>query len=267
MPDSPNNKDQGPDIQPEEQTELPDTAERGRALLETKDRQGEKASSKQELRIATVVSIAAAVVSIVSAGYTVIHAREQERHNKRIELTSMIEKLVLLQDHPNDQYFILGRLAARLIDELPDEVAPPEYSIVARSLLSSGSAPRAIEYGEKAVRNAESISDKTWALRQLGWTYTQSGAIEKGRDTYTRALQIFHQNGIDEESVWVKGDLATTYADWGEIAAIMAQCKDANAAKAKLRILLPTIIPADDRSFAEEKAKRMDPYLDKCVQP
>ena len=147
MPNSPDNKDQGPDIQPEQQTELPDTAERGRALLEAKDRQGEKESSKQELRIATVVSIAAAVVSIASAGYTVIHAKEQERHNKRIELTSMIEKLVLLQDDPNDQYSILGRLAARLIDELPDEVAPPEYSIVARSLLSSGSAPRAIEYG------------------------------------------------------------------------------------------------------------------------
>ena len=109
---------------------------------------------------------------------------------------------------------------------------------------------------EKAVRNAESISDKTWALRQLGWTYTQSGAIEKGKDTYTRALQIYHQNGIDEESVWVKGDLAATYADWGEIAAIMDQCKDAEAAKAKLGILLPTIIPADRSKLRREKGEK-----------
>jgi tetratricopeptide (TPR) repeat protein len=119
-------------------------------------------------------------------------------------------------------------------------------AIVARSLLSSGSAPRAIEYGEKAVRSAESISDKTWALRQLGWTYTQSGAVEKGKGTYTRALQIFRQEGIDEGSVWVKGDLADTYADWGQIAAIMGQCEEAKAAKAKLEILLPAIITADD---------------------
>jgi N-acetylglutamate synthase/N-acetylornithine aminotransferase len=64
----------------------------------------------------------------------------------------------------------------------------------------------------------------------------------------------------------VKGDLADTYADWGKIAAIMGQCEEAKAAKAKLEILLPAIITADDQSFLKEKAKTMDRYLDTCVQ-
>lgn len=251
------------------EAETPDVAERQQALQEAREAAGEKKSGiRPLLNTATVVSIAAAIVSIASASYSYIHGREQDRHNRRIELTNIVEKLASLQDNDAEyqQYVILAKVAPQIMNEVSDEVSGPEYSIISRALLSGGDTLRALEYSQKAVDKAETenIYDFTWALRQLGWTQMQSGAFEDGKTSYLKALEVFHQRNVDEGHALVKTDKAFTFADWGQIAAIVGRCNEARDARTALAALLPAVIFPGDQTSLLEKLDKLDRVLAVC---
>jgi tetratricopeptide (TPR) repeat protein len=210
--------------------------------------------------------MAAAVVSIIAAAYAYFHGRAEEQHARRTELTSLVEKLVTYQDNYSDDYPILARLAPRLVNELPDQVSGPEYSIIARALLSSGDTNRALDYARRAVDKAENLNDRNWARRQLGWTLMQTGKIPEGQETYSSALRSFHDEQIDEDLAWVKVDKAYTLADWGQIAAIVGLCDRSKGLHDQLENLLPEIIFPDDHKSLDEKLKLIGSFLNVCYQ-
>jgi tetratricopeptide (TPR) repeat protein len=251
-----------------ERTELPDIRERAHAVVESMEAGGE-GTPKRFWSIknwATWVSVVAAVVSVAVAAYSTAHGWAQERHAKRIELTAMIEKLVTLQDNPNDQYAVLGKLAPRLLDELSSDVSGPEYSIVARALLASGNTKLAITYAQEAVRKAENTNDKTWAWRQLGWILIQSGANDAGDETYSKALNVFRQENIDEQQVSVKTDKAYTYVDWAQVAALSSRCEKSRELRKEAQGLMPSVVFQVDEKVLTSRLNELDGYLNVCSE-
>ena len=135
---------------------------------------------------------------------------------------------------------------------------------MARALVYSGDTFQALDYGLKAVSRAENVNDLTWALRQLGWTLMQKGDLEDGKATYVKALQVFRDRGVDESQMWVKADKAYTYADWGQIAAIVGRCDEGKNARAQLANLLPDVIFSGDRRSLSDKLEELDRYVTAC---
>jgi tetratricopeptide (TPR) repeat protein len=235
-----------------ERHESPDLSDRAQAIEEAKDG-GEEDMPNEAASIkywATWVSVVAAAFSIAVAVYSTTHGWVQERHAKRLELTQMIGKLVELQENPktDEGSIVLGKLAIGLIDELSPDVSGPEYSIVARALLTGGNVALAKTYAQKAVVQADTTGDKTWALRQLAWILIQSGAYSEGDSTYNKALNVFPLK--DQAQVPVKNDQAATYVYWTQVSALMGRhdkaCELFNEAQKRLK---SGIFPEDKKNL------------------
>lgn len=259
-PDPPNAQSELLRIDAEADAEL-DTVELARRSIELREQMEHRRQQSPEPRqwhrnTAAVVSVLAAVVSIISAGLSYWRGHEQEQHNRRIEFTALVQRMIALQDDPTDEYQVLARLAPAMIPDIAGDVSAPEYAIVARALSSGGDSERALGYARKARDlSRDNLSDLTWALRQLGWIQIQNGSLAEGMGTYESALGQFKQRGIDESLPWVVSDKTATYVDRGVVLAITGRCDEALSDYCAFTRLSPKVIFSGDRKIYESRAK------------
>jgi hypothetical protein len=239
----------------QDRREQADTAERGHAVEETVEKQHSR------LRTATVVSIAAAIVSILSAGYSVWEGREQDRHARRMQLANVVEKLARLQQHPNEEYVVLARLTPGLLAGAGDDISSPEYAIMARAVRSSGDVNTALSLAKTSVDKAKTLPDTTWALRQYAFTLHQLGQSSNGDAEFGKALSLAEKFGSRSAILAERG---YTLVDWEEAAATFGKCDQAHKLKGQLDSLLPALSDPLDKELINSRVEQVAPIEQTC---
>jgi hypothetical protein len=234
--------------------------------MEAEKKQTANKHSKH-LQAVTIISVIAALVSIGSTGFTLLREREQAKHTLRNELTTLIQRLTTLQDQDqdnSDEYQILGRLAYNTASRIEDQVSAPEHSLIAGALLASGDFIKSQLVANKAVRVADNMYDKTWALRQLAWIEFQVDGDAKGGSIYTQALETYKQYGQDENSPGVKSNIVYTYVEWSKALAVNGKCREAEVKKDEYLRWLPAVVFRNERQKLKGKENDLLEYLRNC---
>jgi hypothetical protein len=247
---------------PEHRRESCDVEEAARAIDEAAETKPREMHSR--LRVATVVSVAAALVSMLSAGYSFWEGREQNRQQRRLQLADVVEKLATLQETPNDKYIVLARLTPSLLVGIEDEVSSPEFAIMARAIRSSGDVVTALRLARFGVDRAKTAADRTWALRQYAFTLFQAGKADDGNAEFQNALDLGSVKEFGSRASAVT-DRAYTLADWEEAAATFGMCDKAREVKAKLA-MLPSISFSADRKAIAARLEEIAPLEDSCYK-
>jgi hypothetical protein len=212
-----------------------------------------KGSSPWYRNIPVVVSMVVAVLAFVFSLVTTIlsdrRIEQEEKHQTRVELRSLIQRLIsiptenfqLERKYANDpaaraflepklraESVVLTTQAADLIDQLPGELTASEYEAVAYADFQAGvpgAGLKLVRTGIEATEdNVEEDPPGFLALLRLqGQLYFSEGRLQRGRQSFSRAMKLFDL--YNEPSRFIKmTTLGLTQITWASTEINAGQC-------------------------------------------
>jgi hypothetical protein len=212
-----------------------------------------KGSSPWYRNIPVVVSMVVAVLAFVfSLVTTVLSDRridKEEKHQTRVELRGLIQRLITIptenfqleRKYTNDpaaraflapklraESNVLATQAADLIDQLPGELTASEYEAVAYADFQAGvpgAGLKLVRTGIEATKGdiEEDPPGFLALLRLQGQLFFAEGNLQRGRQSFSRAMKIFEL--YDEPSRFIKVTTSgSTQIGWASTEINAGQC-------------------------------------------
>jgi hypothetical protein len=156
----------------------------------------------------TIIAVAALLFSLGTTYYSNRQTRLQNIHNAKVELRGLIKDIesaslanmdiqnkykdnpgagVLASSLLRTRQIVLVSQAVDIIDSIPDEVTSTEYYAVA-SALSTISPERVLSYYERGRAKADTADSYLAISRSMALYYFSIGNYERGRASFTGAL-------------------------------------------------------------------------------
>ena len=179
----------------------------------------QRSAMKQQRRWYQVPSIIIAFAALLfSFGTTAVsyyRTGQQDIHNARLELRSLIQRLYALplediriaatySNNPravaqisstlNQENILIAQRAVEVIDSIPDAVSSVEYVTVATALAMSGISERAAEFMKCAIEKASSTGTLASARMSYGSYLFSTGEIVAARVEMQKALAVLDEH-------------------------------------------------------------------------
>lgn len=147
---------------------------------------------------------------------------------ENIELTKTYEKDVtttnVLSGFINQEYGVIARQAAEIIDRIPGDVSANEYHAVALALFNSNSVEMVPALVERGLAKARDYPAELELLRLYGNVLILAGDLEKGRARYQEALSLSKKYNIPYTAYIMSSD-AITEMNWASSEFGQGQCR------------------------------------------
>jgi tetratricopeptide (TPR) repeat protein len=187
----------------------------------------------------SLASVLALLVSIGTAVYSAIERQRQDVEQKHNALRGLVSELLDLSGESqtklasaesqkltpqerefigamiNNKRMVIAEAADNLVRQIPDTVTSAEYSFLATDKLRNGSATKAEEYLNRAVKVSGDPLAKMIALRNLGYFYAQRGPrqnMDEARKNFQQAVAVLGGEPRDDASAYTLG---FTWEMWG----------------------------------------------------
>lgn len=182
-------------------------------------------------RFTTVISVAALVVSIVSAIFSLRLQSIDANRSTRDQLSSTIRELIRLNSENSALYFVpqakrdsrfyqaystimetaavLSRQAVFLAEQRRELVSDVEFGTIAQGLVLAGDILLADTYFQRAIEKSANAFYKVVNTRSYANFLFNQGKHQQGREFYQKALDI-----VTNDSDFHKSTNAYTYQMW-----------------------------------------------------
>jgi hypothetical protein len=117
---------------------------------------------------------------------------------------------------------------------------------------------------EKAAKDAETYTDKMWALRTKAWMEMQNLGYVPSNSSYLAAIVAYKDFNLSEQDVVVRSESAWSLVEWGEALAIVGDCAEAQKKKETATPLIDRVVYREDRQKIAYEMKELDDYLEHC---
>ena len=226
------------------------------------------------------------IVSVLALGFSFWtnqksenRLEQQERHEARVELRGIIQRLQILpkenfelyRTHASDsgaqiqlgtlintENIMLGRQAADLIEELDGDVSAIEYYATAYALQLSEQSAESMKLAEQGLKVADDPISEIWLLRQAALMHFAVGDPDGGRRRFQEATAVFEK---DEEATrhFIARTNTSTETYWAQAELGQRECSEAwqhvGAAKGHAAALRPEDPVALQRNQIETSIK------------
>lgn len=233
--------------------------------------------------ISVLISFAAVLVSVLSTGFSYYIARQQSIENDKNQLRDVVQRITALnreynqlltgEASPNVVYqsgaiatenIILASQAYELIERIPQQLSPVEYTTVADVLSNNGYPERAEELFLRAIQEAQTPKDKAWTQ----WTYAQFLVLYQRNDQVPQVYQnaLSGQQGVvsNYPAALMRNDM-WTYLNWGSFEVSQKQCSKARELLEKASQLSVKLALAPNDPFSTQ-LKNLTGWVAACVE-
>ncbi len=168
------------------------------------------ADSKKTI-IPVAISIVALLVSVITAGYTMMRQQKEDIRSKKEELRKIISELVNLREDHSLRIISLQDIFARetasklcetkvniyltaaeyLIHQISEHVSSIEYRTIAYEYEVRGNYELAEKYYKKALNKSTIPLEKALSLREVAsLQFSKLGKAKEGRNYYEQAINL-----------------------------------------------------------------------------
>ena len=209
----------------------------------------EAAKVEKPSRLPVWISLMALVFSFGTTGVSYLRTRQQDVHDARSELRTLIgelnripvdnvEQMSKYRTDPyaaaqlsgllNNENALVSKQAYDVIYKIPDQVGATEYLNVANALVQSGLTEKAKRLYRDGLTVANDSNDEANLERAYGSVLFTSGDSEAGRAQFQAALDVF-QNYPNGNSFYIAATHFLTELNWADAEANLHRCPEALA--------------------------------------
>jgi len=262
-------------------------AERVDALKAELDALGGQIARKRPWwrEVTTLVAVTALVFSFGTTIVSYVRTSEQDVHDSAVELRTLVERLTQIPadvvqanktyaDDPvtastlasiyTQEEVLDAQQAAQIMDRIPDQVTPPEYSLVANILIGAGIDHPSLEMLDLAAKGANNVNDFVSAVRTKAIRVYQLGDPTTGRALFQSALDVFTKSFASSPAAFRDYTDMQTQVDWAESELGIHDCALATQHFGLAKAFTAEFDPSDSKV---KSVLALEPYVTACAAP
>jgi hypothetical protein len=230
-----------------------------------------------------IIALLALLFSFGTTAVSYIRANQQDIHDKRAELRSLILRLNQLprenleyskkyEGEPliaggisgllNGENALVAKQAADVMSSMPGNVSASEYLSVAAALINSGLSETAMKLIKLALPVSNDVNDEVALLRNYAGLLFSAGDLEGGREKFKTALMIFSKYPTTNQ-YYVETTNALTEMYWAQYEAVARQCPYAKSHVAQAYSHLSVLSPGSYENY-KSQVDQVQKALDSC---
>jgi hypothetical protein len=230
-----------------------------------------------------IIALTALLFSFGTTAVSYIRTNQQDIHDARAELRSLILRLTQLpresieyskkyEKEPlivggilgmlNTENALVAKQAANIMSRIPGNISATEYLSVSSALVNSGLTETAMKLIKLALAVSNDVNDEVGVLRSYGGLLFSTGDLEGGREKFKTALMIFSKYPITNQ-YYVETTHALTEMYWAQFEAAARQCPYAKSHMAQANSHLSVLPPGSYESI-KGQVDQVQKVVDSC---
>jgi hypothetical protein len=229
--------------------------------------------------------VSALVFSFGTTVVSYVRTSETDVHDSAVELRTLVERLTQIPadvvqanktyaDDPvtastlasiyTQEEVLDAQQAAQIMARIPDQVTPPEYSLVANILIGAGIDHPSLEMLDLAANGANNVNDYVSAVRTKGIRVFQLGDPATGRTLFQSALDVFTKSYASSPASFRDYTDMQTQLVWSVSELGIHDCALASQHFALARAFTAEFDPTDSKV---KSVLALAPYVTACTAP